>query len=159
MCVSQEDNDVIFRRNATRVMPEPYIGDSGDETSPRRYLGTDSAARKRMPIASGLLDYCPDACAAVAEVSWMGNEKHNPGEEMHHARGKSSDHADCIARHLIERGGFELITIKGVTYKVRHSAALAWRAMIHLQEELEGELDLTLPRGAKLSTTTTKEPA
>ena len=116
-----------------------------------RYLPDDSAARKRMPLCRGLLDYAPDACAAVAEVSWMGNEKHNPGEEMHHARGKSSDHADCIMRHLAERGGFELITINGETYKVRHSAALAWRAMMLLQEELEAELGLPLPRGAKSS--------
>jgi hypothetical protein len=116
---------------------------------PKRYLPTDSAARKRMPMCTGLLDYCPDALAAVAEVSWIGNEKHNPGEPLHHARGKSSDHPDCIMRHLAERGGFDIIVVKGVEYKIRHSAALAWRALIHLQEELEQELGLSLPRGAK----------
>jgi hypothetical protein len=26
---------------------------------------------------------------------------------MHHARGKSMDHADCIMRHLVGRGGFD----------------------------------------------------
>jgi hypothetical protein len=40
----------------------------------------------------------------VAELSRAGNEKHNPGEELHHARGKSNDHADCILRHLVDRG-------------------------------------------------------
>src|SRR5258708_31376733 len=59
------------------------------------------------PITTGLLDYFPDACALVAEVSFLGNQKHNPGEPLHWARGKSMDHADCIARHLIERGGFD----------------------------------------------------
>jgi hypothetical protein len=77
------------------------------------------------------LDYFPDACAAVAEVSYVGNEKHNPSEEMHWARGKSMDHADCIGRHLIERGGFD--------GPIRRSAALAWRALALLQKEIEAE--------------------
>jgi len=111
-------------------------------TETRRLLGeADSAARKRIPVTTGLLDYFPDAIAAVAGVSWHGNEKHNPGKPLHWARGKSMDHADCIARHLIERGGFD--------GPIRHSAALAWRAMALLQEELEAEKGLSKPRGAK----------
>lgn len=111
-------------------------------TSPTggRYLPAGSAERKRVPMAAGLLDYFPDALAAVAEVSWHGNEKHNPGQPLHHARGKSNDHADCIIRHLVERGGFD--------GPLRHSASLAWRALALLQEELEKELGLGLPRGA-----------
>jgi hypothetical protein len=107
----------------------------------KRLLDATSEERKRMPVASGLLDYFPDACAEVAAVSWHGNEKHNPGEPLHWARGKSMDHADCIARHLIERGGFD--------GPIRHSAALAWRALALLQEELEAERGLSAPRGAK----------
>lgn len=107
----------------------------------QRLLEDTSEKRKQYPVAMGLLDYFPDACAAVAEVSFHGNEKHNPGEPMHHARGKSTDHADCIGRHLIERGGFD--------GPIRHSAALAWRALALLQEELEAEFNLPLPRGAK----------
>lgn len=119
------------------------IGDSGDENDApaKRYLPSDSQARKRMPMCSGLADYFPDALAAVAEVSWNGNEKHNPGQPLHHARGKSMDHADCIMRHMVERGGFD--------GNIRHSAALAWRALALLQEELEQEMGLTLPRGAR----------
>jgi hypothetical protein len=108
----------------------------------QRLIEADSVTRKMYPICTGLLDYFPDACAAVAEVSYRGNQKHNPGEPMHHARGKSMDHADCIARHLEERGGFD--------GDIRHTAALAWRAMALLQEELEAEYGLPLPRGAKL---------
>jgi hypothetical protein len=107
----------------------------------QRLIEGDSAHRKRFPLTTGLLDYFPDACAAVAEVSFKGNQKHNPGEPMHHARGKSMDHADCIMRHLTERGGFD--------GDIRHTAALAWRAMALLQEELEKEHGLPLPRGAK----------
>lgn len=104
-------------------------------------LKTTSEERKKYPMARGLLDYFPDALAEVSKVSFLGNEKHNPGEEMHHARGKSMDHADCIVRHLTNRGGYD--------GDVRETAALAWRALALLQEELERELSLPLPRGAK----------
>lgn len=105
-------------------------------------LPADSAARKNIPLARGLLDYFPAALAAVAEVSRAGNEKHNPGEELHHARGKSSDHADCILRHLTDRG--EIDPDDGQ----RHSAKVAWRALALLQEELEAA-GAPLARGAK----------
>jgi hypothetical protein len=108
----------------------------------RRLLEATSAKRKEYPITTGLLDYFPDACAAVAEVSFQGNQRHNPGEPLHWARGKSMDHADCCGRHLIERGGFD--------GGFRHTAALAWRAMALLQEELEEEMSLALPRGARV---------
>jgi len=110
-------------------------------TTRKRLIDADSATRKRFPMARGLLDYFPDALAAIAEHSLKGNEKHNPGEEMHHARGKSGDHADCIMRHLLNRGGFDS--------DARESTALAWRALALLQEELEQELGLPLPRGAR----------
>jgi hypothetical protein len=105
-------------------------------------LTTDSAQRKTLPIATGVLDYFPAALAAVAALSKSGNDKHNPGEPLHHARGKSSDHADCIVRHLIDRG---TIGDDGV----RHSTSVAWRALALLQEELEREEGAPLPRGAK----------
>jgi hypothetical protein len=114
---------------------------SPPRVSRQRLIDADSATRKTYPMARGLLDYFPDALAAVAQVSHIGNEKHNPGEPMHHARGKSMDHADCILRHLVGRGGFDGDT--------RESAALAWRALALLQEELESEMGLPLPRGAR----------
>src|SRR5690349_6687162 len=108
----------------------------------KRYISTlDSAARKKIPLCRGLLDYFPDACAAVAEISLKANEKHNPGQPLHHARGKSMDHADCIMRHLEERGTRD-------PEGNRHTAQLAWRSFALLQEELEAELGLSLPRGA-----------
>src|ERR1035437_298626 len=96
-------------------------------------LPTDSAARKRIPVVTGVMDYFPDALAAIAEVSFIGNEKHNPGEPLHWSRGKSPDHADCIGRHLLERGTMDPVT------KVRHSAQLAWRALALLQIEIEAD--------------------
>ncbi len=117
-------------------------------------LPTDSAERKRYPLASGLLDYFPDALAEVARVSWVGNEKHNPGEPLHHARGKSMDHADCVMRHLSQRGEFDDVEVinkktgERAVYRVRHSACLAWRALALLQEELEAA-GAPLARGAR----------
>lgn len=93
-------------------------------------LPTDKTARKERPIARGVLDYFPDAIAEVARVSYVGNQQHNPGEEMHWARHKSHDHADCIARHLIDRGKLD-------DDGMRHSAKTAWRALALLQIELE----------------------
>ena len=95
-------------------------------------LPTDKTSRKNAPIARGVLDYFPRAIAAVAELSRIGNEQHNPGEPMHWDRSKSTDQADCIARHLIEHGTMD---VDGL----RHSAKLAWRALALLQLELEAE--------------------
>lgn len=93
-------------------------------------LTADPQDRKGLPLARGLLDYFPLACAAIAEVSRVGNDQHNPGQEMHWAREKSTDHADCIVRHLMERGTLD-------TDGLRHSAKVAWRALALLQTELE----------------------
>lgn len=93
-------------------------------------LPTDPQERKAVPLMRGLLDYFPDACAAVAHLSMVGNEQHNPGEPMHWAREKSTDQADCIVRHLVERGSFD-------TDGERHSTKVAWRALANLQLEIE----------------------
>lgn len=95
-------------------------------------MPTDAKARKALPVTTGVLDYFPDALAAIAEVSRKGNEQHNPGEPLHWAKEKSTDHADCIVRHLIERGALD-------TDGGRHSAKLAWRALALLQIEIETE--------------------
>jgi hypothetical protein len=105
-------------------------------------LPTDAAERKAAPMAQGLLWYFPNALAEVARVSKAGNDQHNPGQPMHHARGKSTDHADCILRHLVDAGTID-------TDGQRHSAKVAWRALAMLQEELERELGLPLPRNAR----------
>jgi hypothetical protein len=108
-------------------------------------LPTDSTARKEIPLVRGLLDYFPAALAEIAKVSKAGNDKHNPGEELHHARGKSMDHADCIVRHLVDRGGID------PDDNQRHSAKMAWRALALLQEELEAA-GAPMPRAARPAT-------
>jgi hypothetical protein len=139
--IAAEDRERAEKFFSGHPAVEVVYDGKGAPTPRMRLIEGDSAYRKAFPLADGLLDYFPDAMAAVSEVSFKGNNKHNPGEPMHHARGKSTDHANCIMRHLTERGGFD--------GDIRHSAALAWRALALLQEELENDLGLPLPRGAR----------
>lgn len=119
---------------SAKPTPRPY---------PRRLLNTlSSSERKEYPIVTGCLDYFPDALTMVAHVSYLGNQKHNPGQPLHWARGKSMDHEDCIGRHTVERDAME--------DNVLHAANRAWRAMAALQEMLEKQYDLDPPRGATI---------
>lgn len=124
-------------------------------------LPSEAQDRKDTPMARGLLDYFPDALAAVARLSQVANEQHNPGEPMHWAREKSQDHADCIIRHLVDRGTFD-------TDGQCHSTKVAWRALALLQLELEAspdrlpdrrETDPTDPDGSLVRTTMSRVPA
>lgn len=89
-----------------------------------------AAERKERPLARGVLDYFPDALLEVARLSKIGNDQHNPGQPMHWAKEKSTDHADCLLRHLIDRGTMDVDD-------VRHSAKVAWRALALLQMEID----------------------
>jgi len=95
----------------------------------------DSAERKMYPAHAVIAGYFPAALAAVAHHSYLGNEKHNPGESLHWARGKSDDHLDAAMRHLIEG---DLV-------------GAAWRvlAALQLQREAEGAPVAPLARNAK----------
>ena len=88
--------------------------------------------RKERPLFRGLLQYFPDALMEVAYCSYASNEIHNPGEELHWSRNKSSDHADALMRHLLQSGTID-------TDGIRHSARVAWRALALLQIELEAQ--------------------
>lgn len=112
-------------------------------------LPTDSAVRKKYPMFSGCIAYFAAALAGVARLSKVANEKHNPGEPMHHARAKSNDHADCIVRHLtdvadfqasIDRAGIPATTTDLAAYRDKTAALLneadqlSWRALALSQE-------------------------
>ena len=105
-------------------------------------LSTDPKERKEVPVATGFMDYFPDAIIAVAKVSFLGNQQHNPGQPLHWAREKSADHSDTLMRHFMERGKTDVDGVK-------HSAKLAWRVLAMLQLECEAE-GAPLARGAKL---------
>lgn len=86
--------------------------------------------RKKFPVASGVLDYFPDAIAALSYLSYKGNEQHNPGQSLRWTRSKSGDEADTMLRHFLQRGTVD-------TDGVRHSVKMAWRALALLQKEIE----------------------
>jgi Domain of unknown function (DUF5664) len=111
------------QQEVLNTMPE-YI--------PIGHAPTAAAARKALPVCTGCLDYFPDALLAVAELSRIGNDQHNPGQPLHWAKDKSTDEPDALLRHLIDRGTLD-------TDGVRHSAKVAWRALALLQREIEGE--------------------
>lgn len=91
---------------------------------------TEAKDRKAIPLASGVLDYFPLALIEVAKTSKAGNDQHNPGQPLHWAKHLSTDHADCILRHLMDRGTVD-------SDGILHTAKVAWRALALLQTELE----------------------
>jgi hypothetical protein len=95
-------------------------------------LPEGAKARKERPVATGVLDYFPDALIAVAEVSYVGNEQHNPGQSLFWNRSKSGDESDALIRHFLQRGLRD-------SDNIRHSAKMAWRALALLQKEIESE--------------------
>jgi hypothetical protein len=120
---------------------------------PPTTLPTDSNERKNYPLFRGCLRYFPAALAGVAKNSKLGNDKHNPGEEMHHARGKSSDHGDCIIRHLTDVEDLLAAYNRGDTTAIpqdilNEANQLAWRALAFSQE-LHEKFGAPLAPGAK----------
>lgn len=95
----------------------------------------DSFNRKNSPVFSGVLQYFPDAIMEISRHSKRGNDKHNAGQPLHWSKEKSPDHADCIARHLIDIGpNWDSMDEETQSY---HATALAWRSLALLQIMLE----------------------
>lgn len=102
-------------------------------------LPTDSIERKDYALFRGCLRYFPAALAGVARTSKLGNDKHNLGQEMHHARAKSKDHGDCILRHLMDvedlisamNRGDNSVTQQDILNEV---SQMTWRALAFSQE-------------------------
>lgn len=116
-------------------LTEDHLGDAVKDILtgplPKDRIG-DAATRKATPLFSGCINYFPDALLAVAELSRIGNDQHNPGTPLHWDRSKSGDELDALARHLVDAGTLD-------TDGVRHSAKLAWRALANLQKEIEAQ--------------------
>lgn len=117
--------------------------------APRTTLPADSAERKNVPLWRGLLRYFPAALAGVARLSKAGNDKHNPGEEMHHARSKSTDHADCILRHLLDMSEDFGRGVGRDTDGTPFVDQIAWRALALAQFWHEEHDNAPMAPGAK----------
>lgn len=151
------DVDLLCKGGAFRELGDVVVGEPAPLIKSRAFeptetqtfgplpatttLPTDSAVRKDIPIYSGVVAYFPAALAGVARISKQGNDKHNPGLPLHHARGKSMDHADCIVRHLIDLAD-ALAVIERTpplvavdpTLALAEVSNLAWRALAYSQE-------------------------
>ena len=138
-----DDYEKIFDRAAadtrTPWLPQPPVPDTEEseargmpEEDPLPSLDAKIVAQKRkeQPLYSGVLRYFPDALLAIAELSFIGNEQHNPGTPVHWDRSKSEDELDSLMRHLVDAGTLD-------TDGVRHSTKVAWRALAALQKEIE----------------------
>lgn len=136
-------------------------------------LPTDSQARKEIPLFSGVLKYAPAALAGMARISKAGNDKHNPGEPLHHARGKSSDHGDCVIRHVMDVADIEATIERvdqGIDWADNHpireaqveallneASQMLWRAAIWSQELHERYGNAPLAPGARNAVQTGKD--
>lgn len=90
----------------------------------------DDDKREDYPLFDVLFGYFPAAMCELSRWAKVGNDKHNPGEPLHWAREKSTDHVNKIARHLMDydqkdRNGFY------------EAIPLLWRAAALAQELLE----------------------
>ena len=97
--------------------------------------------RKKYPIASGVLDYFPDVIVGLAEISDAGNKQHHPDKPLFWNREKSTDHADCLMRHFMQRGKLD-------KDGKRHTLKMVWRACALAQLELEGARHTECPPSA-----------
>ncbi len=98
-------------------------------------LPTSVGERKATPIATGVLDYFPLALAEIARVSAAGQKQHcDTTKPLYWDRAKSTDEADALIRHFLERGTRD-------TDGMRHSAKMCWRSLALLQKELEADRD------------------
>lgn len=106
---------------------EVYI-DPYDRPPPKKQmpykLPTDPAARKKIPVHTGFINYFPRAIAAVAQVSLTGGIQHGQTPEtLHWDRAKSGDELDALMRHVIDEDWPQV----------------AWRALAHLEKHLESK--------------------
>lgn len=132
-CGARQHSGICFQE-LELLAPAQFVSQAPEP--PPMILSEDAKERKGTPITTGVLDYFPRALAAVAQCSKAGNDQHNPGQPLHWDKSKSTDHADCIARHLIDRDSID-------TDGIAHAAKLAWRALalleIKLSEAQNGE--------------------
>jgi hypothetical protein len=143
-CFSADELEPIIDLDLSRV---PF------SECPRFLLPEDAAERKKYPIATGVLDYFPAALLEISKVSYYGNLQHNPGQPLHHARGKSTDQVDAAFRHYLEsrqstdnNETFQLTKDKNGVYVM---AQACWRMLAEFQIALEQE-GRPLAGGAKL---------
>lgn len=111
------------------VLASEYSAVDNIKESTSRYIPDDDKLRKDFPLFDGLLAYFPNALCEISRWSKIGNAQHNPGEELHWAKDKSTDHKNKILRHLLDA---EQVNSEGFYEAV----GMAWRALALCEEIL-----------------------
>tara|TARA_R110002167_G_scaffold17065_5_gene65829 strand:- start:2055 stop:2489 length:435 start_codon:yes stop_codon:yes gene_type:complete len=107
-----------------QTIKQAAIEEANQYNIPPFKLPVDAQARKNIPVYSGFFAYFPRAIAAVAQLSLVGGIQHGQTREtLHWDRPLSGDELDAMMRHMID-GDWEQV---------------AWRAMAHLEKQLEKE--------------------
>lgn len=150
-----DDINRTYAEERFKLIDRPNPADSKPISNGPRLmtLPVDSKERKNYPLFMGCVRYFPAALAGVANVSKLGNDKHNPGQELHHDRAKSMDHADCIIRHLVDTSdllaalgrGDEQVSTQNILTEISQAA---WRVLA-LSQELHEQFGSPLAPGAK----------
>jgi len=139
--------EIMKKKNTTQKLPKDFgkmnynandfVADTNKsifDLFTKQIKESTQPSRKEFPIYSGVIKYFPDALYEVSHVSFVGNEKHNPGEPLHWAREKSTDDIDAALRHITDHA-------KGIIFdpedNQRSLAKAAWRLLATLQKELE----------------------
>lgn len=135
--MNNQQTSALSKMQMKQILEDSRVRGPGGAPTRATTLPVDATERKNYPIASGFLDYFPDAIVAVSRVSKAGNDQHNPGKPMQWTRSKSTDEADAFLRHFMQRGTVD-------TDGIRHSAKAAWRILAMLQKEIEQEQDSKL---------------
>lgn len=78
-------------------------------------LPNESKMRYHYPITSGCLAYFPAALAGVAKHSYIGGAKYNDGGLVH-LRYISTEHLDCIGRHVLDLLDLQAAKARGETH-------------------------------------------
>lgn len=114
----------------------PFEGSQAAQANQSRLPaeGNDRTTRKATQLFMGVVKYFPDALECVARVSWVGNQVHNPGEPLHWAKEKSTDHLNSACRHISDYAKGEQIDAESNQYVLAHAA---WRVLAQLQLDIE----------------------
>lgn len=76
-------------------------------------LPVDGKTRKEHPIGDGCIAYFPAAIAGVARHSFVAGAKYNNGG-LTHNRWQSTDHVNCIERHLMDMRDLQAAHARGI---------------------------------------------
>jgi hypothetical protein len=102
-------------------------------------LPTDSKTRKGIPVYRGFIKIFPDAVAAVAQLTAISTEKHNPGGDVGWQKDKSTDELDAQLRHMLDDA---IAPCSRDDEGAMHAVKIAWRGMANLQRLADAGVDI-----------------